>query len=77
MTRSGEKVDLGVDTSMCPCLCAGAYASYGNKWSHVTRSGEIVELTWGVGAFGGVMVRERGGKQEEKSRVRVRVRVSS
>ena len=31
--------------------------------SQVTRSGQTVELIWGVGAFGGVMVREEvGGK---------------
>ena len=29
VTRSGEKVELGVDTYMGPCLCA--YASYGKK----------------------------------------------
>jgi len=37
---------------MGPCLCADTYASYGKKLSHVARSGEIVQLTWGVGFWG-------------------------
>ena len=53
VSQSEEKVELGVDTSMGPCLCV---CQLWKKVEYVTRSGEKVELTWwwfwGIGAVG-------------------------